>query len=149
MEWDKYELKETDEVGYGFISEGPKGHIKKVIKFRRLNHLGEHVYNLAFGDLNEKEDSFDDRIVSNNGDELKILYTVASAVLEFFKSRPNAYIVIKGSTSSRTRLYQMRIAGFLSEILHYVEIMGEYRGGWSPFQRGVNYERFLVYKKKE
>lgn len=148
MEWEKYELDKKDVFVYSFVSEGPRGSIKKVVRFDRIKDLGSNVYNLVFGDLNEENGRLDDKVVSDNGDQLKVMHTVATAVMEFFNRRPTAFIIIKGSTSSRTRLYQMRIAGFLAEVTRYVEILGEHRGDWLPFQMGVNYERFLVYKKK-
>lgn len=147
MEWEMYELNRKSSFVYIFYSEGPKGRIPKVIRFQRLDDLGRNTFNLAFGDLDEVHDKFDDKTVSNNGDLQKILHTVAKVVIDFLDSRPDAIILIKGSTDSRTRLYQMRIAGFLTHVIQQFEILGEVKDEWLPFQKGINYKRFLIYKK--
>jgi hypothetical protein len=148
MEWDIYGLdKNEDGLGYTFYSEGPKRRIRKVIKFQHLTYPGGNVYNLAFGDFDELTGNMDDGTISNNGDRLKVLHTVASAVIEFLSIKSSAIILITGSTSSRTRLYQIRIAGFLSQVTQQFEILGELGKEWLPFRVGVNYKRFLVFKK--
>jgi hypothetical protein len=54
MEWEIYELTITDDgLGYWFISEGPRGRIKKVIEFQWMQGLGSSTFNLAFGDFVE------------------------------------------------------------------------------------------------
>ena len=146
MEWEIYKLEKEDLV-YRFCSDGPRGKIAKVIRFQEFRSLGRNVFNLAFGDLDEVTNKMDDAAISNNGDQLKILHTVAQAIIDFFRSRPNAFILIKGSSSSRTRLYQMKIAGFWAEVNEQFEILGEFENEWLPFQKGVNFKRFLVYKK--
>lgn len=149
MEWEMYQLNKENDFAYNFYSEGPKGKIQKVIRFRHLNDLGKNVFNLAFGDFDEANDKIDDRIISNNGDQLKIMHSVAEAIIDFLRSWPQAIVLIKGSTSSRTRLYQMRIAGFWTEISQQFEILGELEKEWQPFRKGMNYKRFLVYKKSK
>jgi hypothetical protein len=147
MEWDVYYLVRKTSFIYEFYSEGQRGRIKKIIQFQRADHLGKNVFNLAFGDFNRATGSMEDGAVSNNGDQLKFLHTVAEAVVRFLREWPEAIILIQASTSSRIRLYQMRIAGFWSEISQQYEVQGELRKKWFPFQKGVNYERFLIYKK--
>jgi hypothetical protein len=44
----------------------------------------ENVYNLGFGDCNEEHGTIDDLPITNNGDSLKVLATVASTVYAFF-----------------------------------------------------------------
>jgi hypothetical protein len=148
MEWETYDLEKMENgLRYEFYSEGPKGRIRKVIYFQQITELGTGVFNLAFGDYNNVIKRIDDMIVSNNSDQLKVMHTVAVAIIDFCCSRPNAYILIKGISSSRTRLYQMKIAGFWSEVGRQFEILGEFEKQWQPFQKGTNYKRFLVYKK--
>jgi hypothetical protein len=55
----------------------------------------------------------DDSIRSNNGDRDKVLATVAFTALDFTDEFPEALIVMEGSTSARTRLYQMGIGNNL------------------------------------
>ena len=116
MEWDIYDLESKGGFEYAFYSEGPKGRVKKIIEFQHLSDLGKNVFNLAFGDLNIASGGIDHLITSNNGDQLKVMHTVAEAIINFIKLRPDAFILIQGSTSSRTRLYQMMIAGFWAAV---------------------------------
>ena len=69
MEWESYELKRSEgRLQYKFYSEGPQGRIVKAVRFQHRPELGREVYNLAFGDYDERTDRLDDRIVSDNGD---------------------------------------------------------------------------------
>ena len=63
---------------YEFVSEGPKVQIKKLVQYTDTG--SEHVYNIAFGDNDEKTNSINDLSITNNGDSLKVLATVASTV---------------------------------------------------------------------
>ena len=147
MELETYDIKAWDKYSYTFYSEGPNGRIKKGINFQRMEEIGINVFNLAFGDVDESTGRINDLSISNNNDRLKILMTVAEAVIDFIQSVPNAIIIIKGSTLSRTRLYQMGISSFWSEIKRHYNIYGNLDNKWLPFQKGVNYERFLLFKK--
>ncbi len=66
MHLDRYSVVTDDRHRtYEFLSEGPKGTIKKVVHYQQLN---EHVFNLAFGDWDEVQQEIDDNIRSNNND---------------------------------------------------------------------------------
>lgn len=148
MEWERYELDESlDGLAYEFYSEGPKGRLRKAIWFRRVPKLGANVYNLAFGDYDALTDSIDDKVVSNNGDRDLVLQTVADAVVIFLERRPLAYVLIRGSSKSRIRLYQIGISFYWSEIKKRYEVLGKSEEIWQPFERGINYEEFVVFKK--
>jgi hypothetical protein len=150
MESESYELKRSeDHLQYKFNSEGPKGRIVKAVRFQHRPELGREVYNLAFGDYDEHTDRLDDRIVSDNGDRERILYTIAKAAIDFFKERPFGIIMIIGTTKSRVRLYQIKISIFWAEIKTHYEVLGKYQGRWAPFEKGINYEEFVVFKKNE
>lgn len=87
-----------------FTREGPKGSIEKVVQ---LTYTGtENVYNLAFGDYDEKTKSMNDLSVTNSGDGFKVLATVASTVYSFIEKYPNAWIVATGSTNVRNKTLQ-------------------------------------------
>ena len=58
-------------------------------------------------------------------------------------------IYATGSTKSRTRLYRMGIAKFLSEIEEDFEVLGEQNDGWETFRKNIEYEGFLVRRKKK
>lgn len=149
MKKDKYQYKSEDRFEYfEFYSEGPKGVIKKVVEFQLT--IEENVYNLAFGDYNEKAKGIDDLSVTNNGDSLKVLSTVASTVYAFTEKHPKAQIVATGSTAARTRLYRMGITNNLVEISEDFIIFGLSKTGeWVEFEIGEDYKAFLVTKKRK
>jgi hypothetical protein len=145
MQLETYSIVSTDEHKfYEFYSEGPKGRIKKVVIYRKAIGLRDNIFNLAFGDWDEKFQRLDDRVVSNNNDRQKILATVASTVLQFMKYHPDAIVYAEGSTPSRTRLYQMGITAYLSEISKHLDVYGFRLEDWEPFQPGKNFEAFAV-----
>lgn len=87
MKKEKYHYKtEGSFEFFEFYSEGPKGIIKKVVEFQPTMQDG--VYNLAFGDYNEEAKAINDKVVTNNGDSIKVLATVASTVYAFIESIP-------------------------------------------------------------
>lgn len=148
MELQTYPLAKTRDLkSYSFWSTGPNGFIRKVIRFQLINHE-EQLYNLAFGDSGPDSDFINDRSVSNNGDTLIILATVATAALNFMTDHPGASVIATGSTVVRTRLYQINISKFLTEISSNFVVKGYLNGDWEVFERNRNYEAFLL-KQKE
>ena len=82
MKVDKYSIKaESNYTVFEFVSEGPKGSIRKLIQFQKTNE--HNLYNLAFGDKNIETGQLDDLVISNNGDSEKVLATVISALYAF------------------------------------------------------------------
>lgn len=147
MNNEKYHLKsETKFTRFEFISEGPKGAIRKIIEFQKMN--SPNVYNLAFGDYNSETDEIDDLAVTNNRDTEKILSTVASAVYVFLDEYPNAYVYATGSTMARNRLYRMGITKYLVEMEKDFYLYGQIKEDFYKFEIGEDYEGFLVLKKK-
>jgi hypothetical protein len=98
-----------DHLEYEFYSRGPKGQIKKLVRFQPFETDDEQLVNMAFGDWNEISRSMDDAIVSNNEDADTVLATVAVIVLDYTTHYPHAVIYASGSTTARTRKYQMGI----------------------------------------
>jgi hypothetical protein len=142
MTADKYPvLTGGDHVTYEFLSEGPKGTIKKVVVFQELD---QGVFNLAFGDWDEIHQRIDDTTRSNNNDRDKVLATVASTVVDFIKHYPDAVIVAEGITPGKTRLYQMGINQHWKEARQIFDIRGSQNGNWTTFKPGNNYEAFAV-----
>jgi hypothetical protein len=146
---EKYHYKTEGLFEYfEFYSEGPKGVIKKVVEYQKT--IQDGVYNLAFGDYNDDAKGIDDLSVTNNGDSLKVLATVASTVYAFTEKHPNAWIIATGSTLARTRLYRMGITNNFAEISEDFTIFGYAKeGDWGEFEIGEDYEAFLVTKKRE
>ncbi|WP_414711260.1 DUF6934 family protein [Puia sp.] len=148
MEWERYSIEEdADSRTYEFCSDGPNGRIRKAVRFQHRPGLGRNVYNLLFGDYDPGTGHIDDRVISNNGDAMAILRTVAEAVENFVNLNPQAIILILASSASRMRLYQMSIASALPEISAKYEVLGIKNGEDEPFKKGVNYEAFLVIKR--
>lgn len=147
MKKEKYQYKSEGQFEYfEFYSEGPKGIIKKVVEFQLT--IEENIYNLAFGDFNDQSKEIDDLSVTNNGDSLKVLATVASTIYVFIEKHPNAVIVATGSTAARTRLYRMGITNNLVEIsADFITFGFNKENKWEEFQVGEDYKAFLLKKK--
>lgn len=142
MTLEKYPvLTNIDHLTYEFISEGPRGAIKKIVMFQEVQ---ENIFNLAFGDWDEVNQRIDDTTRSNNGDRDKVLATVAATVTEFINYYPDAIIVAEGVTAGKTRLYQIGIHKHWEEITQFFEIKGFRGGKWATFRSGENYETFAV-----
>jgi len=84
----------------------------------------ENFYNLAFGDYDEISGEINDQKITNNGDSLVVLATVASTVYAFTNKYPNSWIFATGSTDVRTRLYRMGITNNLVEIQADFHVFG-------------------------
>ncbi|MEO6832177.1 MAG: hypothetical protein ABI378_07280 [Chitinophagaceae bacterium] len=146
MKHPKYQLKSGELLtSFEFVSEGPKGVIRKRIQFTGINLEG--VYNLAFGDEDEATGGIDDLSVSNNGDSEKVLATVVSALYAFCDYHPEAWVFASGSTDARTRLYRIGIARYFDDIKDDFEIYGQVADEWQHFKKNVNYVAFLARRK--
>jgi hypothetical protein len=144
MNSEKYPIEVgRDFLTYSFSSRGPNGIIKKVIVFEPMDSEGIY-YNLAFGDWDEKNQVINDKAISNNNDTLKILNTVAFTILDFLENNRDAKLYVEGSTRSRTRLYQINILSFWSEISVKITVLGYYKGSWETFRQLTNYDAFLA-----
>lgn len=145
MRYARYPIIATDDYHrYFFFSEGPRGKIAKGVIY---SQIGYNLYNLSFGDWNERVQYLDDSSRSNNSDRDKVLATVASTALDFIGKYPEAQIFVEGSTTARTRLYQMGINNNLMEINKIVKVQGFTNEKWQPFRQGTNYEAFLIQRK--
>ena len=147
MNKEKYQYKaESNFEFFEFYSEGPNGRIRKVVIYQKTKI--ENVYNLAFGDYDDNKKSIDDLSVTNNGDSLEVLTTVASTLYSFIEKHPLSQIVATGSTKARTRLYRMGITKNITGISKDFFIFGyTLEEEWKPFATGVYYEAFLIKKK--
>ncbi|WP_296622506.1 hypothetical protein [Marivirga sp.] len=146
MKHERYKYSaEKSLMHFEFHSIGPKGEVKKIIEFSETNV--KDIYNLAFGDFDEKTQRISDRVVTNNGDSLKVLATVASSVYAFTTERPQAWVFATGSTAVRTRLYRMGLTNNLAEISKDFNVYGLKDDQWEDFIIGEDYEAFLVKRK--
>jgi hypothetical protein len=145
MNLEKYSVvSDSGHITYEFLSEGPKGTIKKVVFYQKVE---ENVFNLAFGDWNEQTQKINDNARSNNKDMDKVLVTVASTVIDFIKHHPQAIILAEGFSPSRTRLYQIGIRANWQEIGKLFDIAGFREGQWEFFEKGRNYKAFSLKAK--
>lgn len=148
MELSKYPLSSSDKMlTFEFISEGDKGKIQKLVQYQPTNLKG--VFNLAFGDKNEKTGKIDDKVISNNGDSQKVLATVTNTIYAFTEKYPDAWIYVSGSSKSRTRLYRMGVSKFYDQAKSDFEIQGELETDWEDFKLGTEYEGFMLRRKFE
>jgi hypothetical protein len=147
MKLDRYELKSDDELTtFDFLSEGPKGKIEKLVQFSPVNQ--DNVFNLAFGDRDKNTGDIDDNVVTDNGDSEKVLATVVAAVYAFCDKFPDAWVYATGSTSTRTRLYRMGINKYFDIVEADFEIFGQAQNEWERYQRGKDYQAFVIQRKK-
>ncbi len=147
MKLEKY-FYSTDETLflYEFTSRGRNGEIKKVIEYSKMNI--ENFYNLAFGDYDEISGEINDQKITNNGDSLVVLATVASTVYAFTNKYPNSWIFATGSTDVRTRLYRMGITNNLVEIQADFHVFGmKPDQTFEDFLIGEDYIGFLITRK--
>lgn len=68
-------------------------------------------------------------------------------MLDFFDAYPTAIVYFVGLTKNRTRLYQMGISKYIDLIPKEFNIYGELDGVAQRFQKGINYNSFIIRKK--
>ena len=142
----RYQLKFSQSFTiFEFVSEGVKKRVPKIIKYTESSTEG--IYSLGFGDKIGDTDDFDDEVITNNEDSIRVLATVAASVYIFTDKFPNAYVFATGSTPSRTRLYRIGISNNLAEIEEDFIILGLFQGDWEIFQKNKNYTSFLLTRK--
>jgi hypothetical protein len=112
-----------DHTAYEFYSEGPKGQIRKMIWFNKVQERPVLIYNLAFGDV-EEDGEINDAVISNNADRDRVPATVARSIHDFCDKHGNHFIFTQESTPARTRLYQMSIMRNLDEVMNDFDIRG-------------------------
>jgi hypothetical protein len=148
MKLPKYPLASSDKMmTFEFISEGPKGLIHKLVRYQPTNL--KDVYNLALGDKDLATGNIDDTVISNNADSEKVLATVVATIYAITDKYPDIWIYATGSTKARTRLYRMGISRFLSEVNEDFEVLGELSDNWDIFRKNIEYEGFLVRRKRK
>jgi len=110
----------------------------------------KNVFNLGFGDYDKTTGAIDDLSITDNGDSLKVLATVASTVYAFTDKYPESWIFATGSTSARTRLYRMGITNNIADIQTDFMVFGLRRvdNEWEEFIVGEDYDAFLITKKE-
>ena len=134
-------FSDNDFYTYKFFSEGPKGRIKKIIRYTKIGD-DPVIYNLGFGDEDNITGEIDDQAISNNNDRNIVLATVAYTVNDFINHHPVNFLFAKGNTPVKTRLYQMCISSIIDEIKRDFELYGLRKRNWNRFTKNVNYDVF-------
>lgn len=144
---ERYDVKTAPDVeSFEFDSIGPRGTIRKVVRYSEINL--RNFYNLGFGDKDELTGFISDLAVTNNNDSQKVLATVAATLYAFTDTHLEATIIATGSTEARTRLYRMGIANNLAEIKRDFEVLGLNTDvEWELFRKDATYGAFLVRRK--
>jgi hypothetical protein len=146
MRHEKYPLQsDSSFLVFEFTSAGPKGFVRKIILYSPTEV--RNYFNLGFGDMDMVSGEISDRSITNNGDSLQVLATVAYTVYVFTARYPNACIIAKGSTPARTRLYRMGLANQLTEVATDFEVYGRRNNRWQVFRKNVDYSAFMVRRK--
>ncbi|MBT1701715.1 DUF6934 family protein [Chryseosolibacter indicus] len=150
MNLERYQIEASlDLLDYEFTSNGPKGEIRKIVRFSKMEvaDASLEIYNLAFGDYNVEQNKIDDLIVTDNKDSQRVLATVAAAIIAFTNEYPEKLIFIQGSTAVRMRYYRMGISSNLKGIEEIFEIWGFFDDQWELFKRNRIYDALLVKRK--
>ncbi|PSL23913.1 DUF6934 family protein [Dyadobacter jiangsuensis] len=148
MHYDQYEITPGDTaLTFEFVSQGVKGDVEKLVVYSRIGLTG--TFNMGFGNKIGSTEDFDDSTVTNNGDTQKVMATVAATLYPFTDRFPDAKVYFKGSTRARTRLYRIGISNNLELITLDFQIYGLNHGQWEKFVLGIDYEAFLVTRKKK
>jgi hypothetical protein len=91
MNLHRYTYFTNDYKEYAFFSEGPKGRIKKIIKFMKIQD-DPIVFNLAFGDEDPLTREVSDSVKTDNKDRDIVLATVANTIHAFCDHYGDHYI---------------------------------------------------------
>lgn len=113
------------------------------------------LYNLAFGDVKEEDNSwiFDDSSRSNNGDMPKVMATVVRIAIDFMKKNKNAVLTFSGyidqksdtlGRNQRTILYQRAIESNWVELNTYFQFWGIRDDKQEDYVPGKLYNKILV-----
>jgi hypothetical protein len=146
MRQEKYPLQSDSLfLVFEFTSTGSKGFVRKIILYSPTDI--PNYFNLGFGDIDMVSGEISDRSITNNGDSLQVLATVAYTVYVFTSRYSNACIIAKGSTPARTRLYRMGLANQLTEVATDFEVYGRRNNRWHVFRKNVDYSAFMVRRK--
>lgn len=145
MDHPKYKFSKSNELYFDFISEGWKGRVHKRVRFHEIPNYG--FYNMGLCDIDPETGEENYNSNTNNGDRDTVLATVAEICEAFFEIYPQHTIYFKGTTDSRTRLYQMAINHYFYELELKFHILGELADKMTRFKKNTNYKSFLILKK--
>jgi hypothetical protein len=138
-------VKILDLTVYEFYSIGPNGRIRKLIKLNLVQRI-PLIFTLELGKALAKN-KIDVFSVTDNKDTEKILSSVTEVLIEFLHERHEALVLFEGSTSARTRLFQIWISKALDKYGDLISIEGRIGNRWHRFEKGVTFDAFLIKRK--
>ncbi|TAF73926.1 MAG: hypothetical protein EAZ53_11005 [Bacteroidetes bacterium] len=144
MKNETYEISHLEgDLLYMFFSIGKNGIVPKVVEYQCVD---KDVYNLAFGDLDIINNTVNDKIVTNNGDTIKVISSVIQTIPLFFKIHPKATVLFTGSNILRTKLYNRILKMYINDFCDLYEINGIVEGekSFSKFDISKNYNQFSI-----
>ena len=105
---------------FWFVSNGRKN----IIKCVQLDVMdsNRNYFHLSLLDYDENSGLLRDNVVSNNGDTLKVLWTVLHCTQLFLRRFPDAKITFTGNSFSRDRLFRRQINSNLAAIAEHLQI---------------------------
>jgi hypothetical protein len=169
------QIEINSKIQYLFESIGINAVIKAIEYTPVAEISGRTVYNLGFGDFDEKSGTIIDDVNSNNGDIYIVFNTVLSTVPMFFETHKDAVIFVSGSDShddfikncsltckkkceSNCKNYQRRIKTYryyvdknFEELSQDYIFFGRNKTKSDSFVQYIpkqDYQDILVYKKK-
>ena len=104
-------VEEVTDTGihYFFMSEGKKDIVKAIHYMYVRDLMGKRVYNLGFGNYDPATDRIIDDLTPNNGDHYPIFHTVLSTIPGFFRTYPDAMMMVQGSDSTQRYIMNCRL----------------------------------------
>ncbi|MCE7067997.1 DUF6934 family protein [Dyadobacter sp. CY326] len=132
-----------DYLSFTFESISKQRIVRKKAEFVKIY---ADVYNFAFGDLND-EGEIDDLVVTNNKDMEIVFATLIRILLDYLTKYEDNWVYFKGSTPSRTRMYQIILT---KEKVHWEDMLiiyGIIDGETYPFELNCRFDAFIITKQ--
>lgn len=139
-----YPVSVTDDrLIFQFYSVSPEKQIQKVVIYRKYS-VFPLVFEILMGDMMEDNATVDFLVESNNGDRDEVLFTVFQTMAMVLDEYPESKVYFYGSTSVRTRLYQILISKYIQEADNVYLVKGIKNNIEEIFVKNVNYDAFLI-----
>ncbi|MCF0064211.1 hypothetical protein MUK70_26530 [Dyadobacter chenwenxiniae] len=136
-------LASEDYLSFTFKSISEKRIICKKAEFLPIS---DDIYNFAFGDLAD-ENAIDDRAVTDNKDMNMVLATIIQILLEFLETHKNKAVYFQGSTTSRTRMYQIILRREKPNWENRLIVYGIFNDEIMPYETDFSFDAFIVKQK--
>ncbi len=108
--------------------------------------MSDGLYNFGFGDLNNQND-VDDLVVTDNKDTGMVLATLIQILVVFLETHSGKAVHFKGSTCSRTRMYQIILTKEKASWENKLTVYGIVNGDIMPFEIDFKFDAFIVKQK--